>query len=108
MLALPRRDSTRCLNALVGPVVSEDYVDCLSAPADSIDRAATIHRCSWPYSNSRGTDAGGHHGSRDGPRPQHDAGPYDASDRIGNVLAVHYGTGLFTACGHEPSDQQRR
>jgi hypothetical protein len=80
----------------------------MSAPADSINRAATIHRCSTPYPNTRGTDAGGHHGSRDRPRPQHDAGPYDASGRILNVLAVHYGTGLFSACGHEPGYQQRR
>ena len=27
------------------------------APADAIDRAATIHRCSRPYSNTNGTDA---------------------------------------------------
>src|SRR5258708_16098761 len=80
----------------------------LSAPAHSINRTATIHRCPRPYSNTRGTDAGGHHGSRDRPRPQHHAGPYDAPDRIRNVLAVHYGTGLFSACGHEPSYQQSR
>jgi hypothetical protein len=67
-------------------------------PADAIDRTATIHRCSWPY-----------HGSRDRAGPQHDAGPYDASGRICNVLAVHYGsTGLLTACNHENSYQQRR
>src|SRR5258708_3776977 len=46
--------------------------------------------------------------ARDLPRPQHHAGPYDAPDRIRNVLAVHYGTGLFSACGHEPSYQQSR
>jgi hypothetical protein len=80
----------------------------LSAPADSINRTATIHRCSTPYANTRGTDAGGHDGSRDRPRPQHDAGPYDAPDRIRNVLAVHYGTGLFSVCGHESSYQHRR
>jgi hypothetical protein len=78
------------------------------APADAIDRAATIHRCSRPYSNTNGTDAGGHHGSRDRPRSQHDSGPYDAPDRIRHVLAVHHGTGRFSACGHEPSYQQRR
>jgi hypothetical protein len=61
-----------------------------------------------PYSNTTGTDARGYHGSRDRPRPQHDAGPYDAPDGIRNVLAVHYGTGLFGAYGHEPSYQQRR
>jgi hypothetical protein len=60
------------------------------------------------HSNTTGSDAGGHHGSRDRPRPQHDAGPYDAPGRIRNILAVHYGTGLFSACGHEPSYQQRR
>lgn len=80
----------------------------LSAPADSINRAATIHRCSRTYSNTTGTDARGHHGSRDRPRPQHDAGPYDTPHGIRNVLAVHYGAGLFGACGHEPSYQQRR
>lgn len=42
------------------------------------------------------------------PRPQHDAGPYDAPGGIVNVLAVHYGsTGLFCAYGYEPNDQQR-
>ena len=30
----------------------------LSASADSINRTATIHRCSRPHSNTRGTDAG--------------------------------------------------
>ncbi len=40
----------------------------LSASADSINRTATIHRCSRPHSNTRGTDAWGHHGSRDQPR----------------------------------------
>jgi hypothetical protein len=38
--------------------------------------------------DSSGTDAGGHHGSRDRAGPQHDAAPYDAPDRIRNVLAV--------------------
>jgi hypothetical protein len=38
-------------------------------------------------------------------RPQHDAGLYDAADRIFNVFTVHNGTGLFSACGYEPSDQ---
>jgi hypothetical protein len=80
----------------------------LSAPADSINRTATIHRCSGPHSNTRGTDAGGHHGSRDRPRPQHNAGSCDAADGILNVLAVHYGIGLFSARGHEPSYQQCR
>jgi hypothetical protein len=80
----------------------------LSAPANSINRTATIHRCSRPYSNTSGTNAGGHHGAHNRPWPQHDAGPYDAPDRILNVLAVHHGTGLFSACGHEPSYQQRR
>jgi hypothetical protein len=41
----------------------------LSAPADAIDRTTAIHRRSRPY-----------HGSRNRPRPQHDAGPYDAAD----------------------------
>jgi hypothetical protein len=41
------------------------------------------------------------------PRPQHNAGPYDATGRIFNVLAVHHGTGLFSACDYESSDQQR-
>jgi hypothetical protein len=73
-----------------------------SAPADPINRTATIHRCSWPHSDSSGTDAGGHHGSRDWAGPQHDAGPYDAPDRIRNVLAVHHGTGRFSARAYEP------
>jgi hypothetical protein len=81
---------------------------CLSAPADSIDRTAAIHRCATPHANTRGADAGGHYGSRDRPRPQHDAGPYDATRRVRNVLAVHHGTGLFSARGHEPGYQQRR
>jgi hypothetical protein len=46
----------------------------------SINRTATIHRCSTPYSDTRGTDPGGHYGSRDRPRPQYDARPYDAPD----------------------------
>ena len=73
------------------------------APADAIDRAATIHRCSRPYSNTNGTDAGRHHGSRDRPRPHHDSGPYDAADGIRNILAVHHRTGLFSARGYEPT-----
>jgi hypothetical protein len=80
----------------------------ISAPADSIYWTATVHRRSGPHSNTCGADAGGHHGSRDRSRPQNHAGPYDASSRIRNVLAVNYGTGLFSACGHEPSCQQRR
>jgi hypothetical protein len=45
----------------------------------------------------------------DWPRPQHDAGPYDATGGIVNVLAVHHGTtGLFCTCGYEPNDQQRQ
>jgi hypothetical protein len=78
-----------------------------SAPADPINRTATIHRCSWPYSDSSGTDAGGHRGSCDRPRHQPDAGSYDATGRITYVLAVDHGTGRFTACDHESGDQQR-
>ena len=73
-----------------------------SAPANSINGTATIHRCSCPYSNARGTDAGRYHSSRDRPRPQRDAGPDDAPGRVCNVLAVDHGTGLLSACGHEP------
>jgi hypothetical protein len=80
----------------------------LSAPAFSIDWTAAIHRCSRPHSNTGGADAGGHHGSRDRPRPQHDAGPCDAPDRVLDVLAVDHGTGLFSARGNEPGYQQRR
>lgn len=66
-----------------------------SAPTGSIDRTATIHRCAGPDC-----------GSRDRPRPQHDAGPYDATGRIFNILAVDHGTGLFSARSNEPSYQQ--
>jgi hypothetical protein len=45
-----------------------------SAPTDSINQTTTVHRPSWPYSHSSCTDAGGHHGSRDRPRPEHYAG----------------------------------
>src|SRR5438445_9074297 len=82
--------------------------ECPATPAASINRTAAIHRCSRPYSNSRGTDAWGHHGPCDRPRPQHDTGPYDAPDGVGNVLAIHNGTGVFSACGHESNYQQRR
>jgi len=70
----------------------------LSAPADAIDRTATIHRCFG------GID----YASRDWPRHQRDAGSYDAIGRIRNVLTVHHCTGLFSTCGYEPSYQQRR
>jgi hypothetical protein len=90
------------------PAAKGSDAQWLSAPADAVDRAATVHRCSRPHSNTRGTDARGHHGSRDRPRSQYDAGPYDAPGRIRNVLAVHYGTGLFTARNHETGYQQRR
>jgi hypothetical protein len=36
----------------------------------------------------QGADAGGHHGPRDGARPQHDAWPYDAAGGVRDVLAV--------------------
>jgi hypothetical protein len=80
----------------------------VSAAADAIDRTAAIHRRSPSHSNARGADAGGHYRSRDRPRPQYDAGPYDATSRILNVLAVHHGTGLFSARGDEAGYQQRR
>jgi hypothetical protein len=51
---------------------------------------------------------GSNHDSRSRTWPQHDTRPYDAPGRIFNVLAVHYCTGLFGACGYEPGDQQRR
>jgi hypothetical protein len=54
-------------------------------------------------------DAWSNNGSRDGPRPQHNTGLYDATGRISNVLAVdHRRAGLFSACGYEPSYQQRQ
>jgi hypothetical protein len=73
-----------------------------SAPANSINGTATIHRCSSPYSNARGIDTGRYHSSRDRLRPQRHAGPDDAPGRVCNVLAVDHGTGLLSACGHEP------
>src|SRR3954462_12496954 len=79
----------------------------MSAPAHSINRTTTIHWCSAPNSNARGTDTGGHHSSSDGPRYQPDAGPYDATSRITNILAIDHGTGGLTAHG-QPGDQERR
>jgi hypothetical protein len=77
----------------------------VSASADSIDRTTTIHRSSSPHSDANGTDARGYHRARDRSRPQYDTGPYDASNGIGNILAVDHGIGWFTACGHERSYQ---
>jgi hypothetical protein len=85
-----------------------EHATRLSAPADAVDRAATIHRCSSPHSHARGTDPGSHHGSRYRPRSQHDSGPHDATNRIRNVLAVHHRTSLFSARGYEPTYQQHR
>jgi hypothetical protein len=65
------------------------------APSDTIDWAAAIYG-----SADRG-------GSRNRPRSQHDTGPRDATGRITSVLAIHYGTGLFSTCCYEPSYQQR-
>ena len=76
-----------------------------SSPTDSIYRTATIHRCSRTDSDTSGTDAGGYHRTRDRPRYKRGSGPYDAPDRIRNVLAVDYGTGLFGAGNHEASYQ---
>ena len=78
------------------------------APANPIDWSATVHRCSRAHANTHCPDAGGYHGPRDGSCDQDDAGPCNAPDGIRNVLAVHDGTGRFTACCHEPGDQQRR
>src|SRR5258706_14375885 len=39
-------------------------------------------------------------------RRNYDAGPYDTTGRIFNVLAVNHGTGLFSACCDEPSFEQ--
>src|SRR4030081_2334566 len=41
----------------------------LSAPADSINWTAAIHRRSTPHSNTSGADPGGHYGSPPPPRP---------------------------------------
>ena len=78
--------------ASLPPAVAEDQ----SAPNFTFDR--TAYRA---HNNRTGCN-------HDRPRPQNDAGPYDATDRIFNVLAVYHGTGLFSACDYEPSDQQRR
>src|ERR1700683_5484950 len=56
----------------------QSYWHRLLAPADSIDRTAPIHVMSMPD-----------RGAGDRPRPPHDAGPYDAPARVGNVVAVH-------------------
>jgi hypothetical protein len=66
--------------------------DGLSASADSINRAATIHGSSGGYR------------TRDRPSHQPNAGSHDAAGGIANVLAVDHGTGRFTACDHESSD----
>jgi hypothetical protein len=71
-----------------------------SAPANAIHRTSTIHRSSRTHGLYRNR-------SRDRPRPQHDAGPYDAADGILDVLAVHHSTGFFGACNYAPSYQQR-
>jgi hypothetical protein len=68
-------------------------------PANAIDRTATIHWGSRPYCFSRDR-------SCDRPWSQHDAGRYDATDGIRNVLAVHHGVGFLCACGYKPSCQQ--
>ena len=75
-----------------------------SAPADAIDRTATIHRCPTPYSNTRSTDADGR-GSRNRPGPEHDTRPGDAIGGIAYVRTIHHGIGLLGACGYEPSYQ---
>ena len=62
----------------------------VSESSNAIDRTATIHR------SSRG------HRSRHRPRYQHDAGSCDATNRITNVFAVHYGSGFFSAGDDEP------
>lgn len=66
-----------------------------SAPADAIDRPATIHRRSRPHCLSGRSAC-------DRPRRQHNAGPRHATGGIANVLAVHHGAGFFGACRHEP------
>jgi hypothetical protein len=100
---IPARRSLLQLDALFSPVVLEHDVDRLDddarpAPfsAGLLDDGTTaIHRSSGSYR------------TRDRPRHQPYAGSYDATGRITNVLAVDHGTGLFTACDHEPGDQQR-
>jgi hypothetical protein len=68
----------------------------------------TIHRAIHRTVHRAHIDPGSNHDSRSRTWPQHDTRPYDAPGRIFNVLAVHYCTGLFGACGNEPGDQQRR
>src|SRR5215212_9688942 len=80
----------------------------ISAPAHTVDGAATVHRCSSPHSDAWCTDAWGYHGARDRTRPQHDARSDDATDRIIDVLAVNHRTGLFGSCSKEPGHQCRK
>ena len=69
-----------------------------SAPANAIDRAATVHGC-----------AGGHHRRAcNRPRAQHDTGPCDAARRVADIRAVNDGAGRFRACGHEAGNQHCR
>jgi hypothetical protein len=77
-----------------------------SAPNVAFNRTAhrTIHGTVYrAYSNARRN-----HDTSSRTWLQHDTRPYDAPGGIFNVLAVHYCAGLFSACGYEPNNQQRR
>ena len=67
----------------------------VSASADSIDWAATVH---GPAGGDR---------TRNRPSHQPDAGSHDAAGGIANVLAVNHGTGGLTAGNNDSGDEQR-
>jgi hypothetical protein len=64
----------------------------MSVSADAIDLAAPIHGCSRADSFPRGS-------SRNRPRPQYDAGPYNAAGGVTNVLAVDNSASFLSAYG---------
>jgi hypothetical protein len=82
-------------------ISTEHVSQKLSAPADSVDRTATVHRSSSPNPYARRADARSRYRTRYGPRPQHDPGSSDATGRITDILAVNHGAGLFRARGEE-------
>src|SRR5215470_92355 len=71
-----------------------------SVPANAIDRPTTVHRCSGPYSFTRGCAC-------NRPWAQHHARSHHAIGRIADVGAIHDGTGFLGTRGHEPGCQQR-
>jgi hypothetical protein len=84
---------------------SQQVAEGQSAPNFAIYRA--FYRAFYRTFHRARIDAWSNNGSC-GPRPQHDAGLCNATGGIFNVFTVHLSAGLFSACGYEPNDQQRR